>query len=75
MNIGLIIYILNSINSIMRFLERRDYTYWTHKIHSKFKIYTHLTLINTGGGAQSSSSIGESRFLRNGTSNEPETGL
>ena len=50
MNIGLIIYILNSINSIMRFLERRDYTYWTHKIHSKFKIYTHLTLINAGGG-------------------------
>ena len=45
-NIGIEIYILNSINSIMRFLERRDYTYWTHKIHSKFKRYTHLSKFN-----------------------------
>ena len=35
-----------------------------------------LTLIHAGeGGAQSSYTIRESRFLRNGTSNEPETSL
>ena len=49
--------------------------WWEDANELERKVYDALTLINTGGGAQSSSSIGESRFLSNGTSNEPDTSL
>ena len=39
-------YIVISINSIMLFHESRDYKYWTNKIYSKFKIYSHFNEFN-----------------------------
>ena len=37
-DIGLKLYILNSINSIIQFHELRDYNYWTYMIYLKFKL-------------------------------------